>query len=172
MSNNNLHVSDQTCFDVIDTVPSRLLVTRMTQCLFCRFARSFGCPPLCLSILPPTSFLRCATKNWFMTTKATTLRVEIVLLSCTKAWCFCYWDNGGMRLQAILQITPHILWNPSYTMHKKSHDVLNYTTHTKMLILEAWRQTKVINVTLITLTFAIFETLFPFHFMVSHLCNW
>ena len=52
-------------------------------------------------------------------------------------------------------------------MHKKSHDVLNYTMHTKMSMLEEWQQTKASIVNLTTLTFPILETLFPFHFFGS-----
>jgi hypothetical protein len=77
-----------------------------------------------------------------MPTKATTLRVETPLLSCTKAWCFYSWDNGDIWLQTILQIAPHVLWIQGYTMHKKSYDVLNYTMHTKMSMLKKWRRTK------------------------------
>ena len=76
-----------------------------------------------------------------------------------------------MRLQTILQIAPYILWNQCYTMHKKSHDVLNYAMHIEMPMLEEWQQTKASNVTLTTSTFFILETLNPFHFLVSHLCN-
>ena len=111
MSNNNLNVSDHSCFDVVDVIPSRLSIPRVTQCLFSQSIISFGHPPLCLSISPPTSFLICATKNWLMPTKVATLRVRTPLLSCTKAWCLCSWDSGGTRLQTILQIAPHILWH-------------------------------------------------------------
>ena len=52
MSNNNLHVLDQSCFVVANAIPSRPSVTRVTQRLFSRFARSFGRHPLCLSISP------------------------------------------------------------------------------------------------------------------------
>ena len=104
--------------------------------------------------------------------KGATLRVETLLLSCTKAWCFCSWDNGDMQLQTILQIAPHVLWNQGHKMHKKFHDVLNYTMHTEMLMLEEWWWTKANTLTLTTLTFTILETLNPFHFLVSHLCNW
>ena len=57
MSNNNLHISNRSCFVVANAVPNQPSVTRVTQSLFSRFARSFGCLPLCLSISPPTSFL-------------------------------------------------------------------------------------------------------------------
>ena len=50
------------------------------------------------------------------------------------------------------QIAPHILWNQGYTIHKKSHDVVSYTMHTKMSMLEEWRQTKASIVTLTTST--------------------
>ena len=101
-----------------------------------------------------------------------TLQVETPLLSCTKSWCFHFWDNGGIWLQTILQIAPHVLWNQGYTMHKKFHNVLNYTMHTNMWMLEDWQQTKASTVILTTLTIPILETLFPFHFLVLHLCNW
>ena len=58
-----------------------------------------------------------------------------------------------------------------YIMQQKSHDILNYAMHTKMSMLEKWRQTKVIIVTLTTKTFPISKTLNPFQFLVSHLCN-
>jgi len=96
-----------------------------------------------------------------MPTKTTTLRVKTPLLNRIKAWCFCSWDNGGIQLQMILQIAPHIRWsNQGYTMHKKSHDVLNYTMHTKMSMLEEWRQTKTSSVTLTTSIFHALETLY------------
>ena len=123
---------------------------RVTQHLFSQVAKNFGHPPLCLSISPPTSFLWCATKDWLTSTKATTLQVESLLLSCTKVWCFCSWDNGGIQLQTTMQMTPHVLWNQGYTMHKKSHDVPNYTMHTKMSLLEEWPWTKASIVTLTT----------------------
>jgi hypothetical protein len=88
MSNKNLLVSNQICFVVTDATPNQPLVTRVTQCLFFGFPRSFGCIPLCLSILPPTSFLRCTTEDRFMLTEATTLRIETPLLSCTKVSCY------------------------------------------------------------------------------------
>jgi hypothetical protein len=91
--------------------------TRVIHCLFSRFARNFRRPPLCLSISPPTSFLRCATEDWLMSIKAAILQVVTPFLSCT---------NGGKRLEMILQIAPHVVWNQGYTTHKKSHDVLNY----------------------------------------------
>ena len=75
MSNNNLWVLDQSCFAIVDVVPSGPSVARVTQGLFSQSTRSFGRHPLCLSISPPTSFLRCATKDWLMPIKATTLRV-------------------------------------------------------------------------------------------------
>ena len=106
-----------------------------------------------------------------MPTKVPTLEVETPLLSCIKAWCFCSWDNGSIRLQTILQIAPHVQWNQGYTRHKKSHK-FNYAMHTKMLILQEWRQTKTSTVILTTSTFLILENLNPFHFLVSHLCNW
>ena len=56
--------------------------------------------------------------------------IETPLLNFTKVWCFYSWDNGGIHLQTILQIAPHVLWNQDYTMHKKSHNVLNYAMHT------------------------------------------
>ena len=68
-------------------------------------------PSVCLSTSPPTSFLKCATKDWHMPTKATTLQVETPFLSCTKAWCLCSWDHRGIQLQMTLQFTPHVLWN-------------------------------------------------------------
>ena len=99
MSNNNLHVLNQSCLVVADVVPSRPLVTKVIQRLFSRPTRHFGCAPLWLSISPPTSFLICATKDWLMPTKLAILRVETLFLSCTKAWCFCSWDNAGIWLQ-------------------------------------------------------------------------
>jgi hypothetical protein len=102
----------------------------------------------------------------------TTLQVERLLLSCTKAWCFCSWDNKDIRLQTILQIAPHKLWNQGYTMHKKSHDVLNYTMHTEMSMLEELRWTKASTLNVTTLTFPILGTLFILHFLVLHFCNW
>ena len=55
MSNNNLYV----------LVPSQPLVTKVTQRLSSRSARSFGAPPLCLTILcRSTSLFKCATKEW------------------------------------------------------------------------------------------------------------
>ena len=132
------------CSNVVPSPPS---VTRVTQCLFSQSTRIFGCPPLCLSILPFTSFLGCAIEDWLMSIKVSALHVETLLLSYTKAWCFCSWDNGYMWLQIILQIAPHVLWNQGFIMHKKSHNVLNYTMHTKMLMLEDWRQTKMSIVT-------------------------
>ena len=68
-----------------------------------------------------------------------------------------------------LQIAPHILWNQGYTMQKKFYDVLNYTMHIEILMLEEWRRTKGSIVTLNTSTFPTLETLNPFHFLVSHL---
>ena len=158
----SMHVSNRTCIVVVDAIPSRTSVMRVTQHLFSLFARSFGHLFLCLSISPSTSFLKCATKDWLMPTKTATLQVETPFLSCIEAWCFCPWDNGGTRLQTILQIAPHVLWDPSYTMHKKSHDVLNHTMHTKMSMLNDWWWTKTSSVTLITSIFPIFKTLFPF----------
>ena len=64
-----------------------------------------------------------------------------------------------------------VLWNQGYTMHKKSHNVLNYTMHIEMSMLEEWWWTKASIVTLNTSTFPILETLNPFYFLVSHLCN-
>ena len=65
--------------------------------------------PSSLSLnLTPTTFLICATEDWLMPTKVATLQVETPLLSYTKAWCFYSWDNGGIRLQTILQIAPHV----------------------------------------------------------------
>ena len=108
-----------------------------------------------------------------MPTKTTTLRVKTPLLNRIKAWCFCSWDNGGIQLQMILQIAPHIRWsNQGYTMHKKSHDVLNYTMHTEMSMLEELRWTKASTLNVTTLTFPILEILFIFHFLVLHFCNW
>ena len=98
--------------------------------------------PFYLSFNLVLYILRCTTKDWLMPTKTTTLQVETLLLSCDKAWCFCFWDNGGIRLQTILQLAPHIVWNQGYTMHKKSHDVLNHTMHIEMLMLEEWRRQK------------------------------
>ena len=172
MSENNLHVSDQSCFDITNAIPSRPLIIRMTQRLFSRLAKSFGCPPLCLSILPPTSFFGCVTKEWITSTKVSTLRVKTPLLSCAKAWCFYSWDNTGIWLQTILQIVPYVLWNQGYEMHKKSHDVLKYAMHIQMSMLEEWWWTKMSNLTLTTSTILILETLNSFHFLVSHLCNW
>ena len=134
--------------------------------------KSFGCPLLRLSISPPTSFLRCATEDWLMPTTTTTLRVERPLLSCTKAWCFCSWDNKDIWLQTNLQNAPHELWNQGYTMHKKSHDVLNFRMHTKMSMLKELRWTKASTLNLTTLIFPILETLFIFDFLVLHFCNW
>ena len=94
-----LHVSDRSCFVVVDAVPSRSSVTKMTQCLFSWSARSFEHHPLCLSNSPLASFLRCGSKDWLMPTKATTFRVKTPLLSCIIVWCFYSWDNGGIRLQ-------------------------------------------------------------------------
>ena len=169
MSENNLHVSNQNCFAIANAIPSQPSVTRVTQRCLSQSIRIFGRLPLCLSISPLTSFLWCATEYWFIPTKTTTLRVETPLLSCTKAWCCCSWNNGGIRLQTIL---PHVLWNQGHTMHNKSHNILNYAMHTKMLMFEEWRQTKTNIVTLTTSTIPILETLNPFHFLVSHLCNW
>ena len=76
-------------------------------------------PFSCFSISPPTSFFICATESWLMPTKATTLRVETSLLICTKTRCFYSWGNRGTRLQTILQIAPHVLWNQGYTMHRE-----------------------------------------------------
>ena len=149
---------------VANAILTRPLVTRVTQRLFSRSARSFGCPPLCLRASPPTSFPICTRKDWLVPTTAATLRVQTPLLSCIKAWCFYFWDNGSIQLQMILQIAPHVLWNEGYTMHKKSHDALNYAIHTKMLMLEDWRWTKASIVTLTTTTFPILETLKPFSF--------
>jgi hypothetical protein len=84
MSDNNLQVSNWECY-AIQNWPS---VRRVTQCRFSQSARSFGHPPLCLSISPSTCFLGCATEDWLMPTKATTLRVETPFLSCTKVLCF------------------------------------------------------------------------------------
>jgi hypothetical protein len=53
MSNNNLHVSNRSCFVVTNAIPSQPSVPRVAQHLFSRPARSFGRPPLCLSISPP-----------------------------------------------------------------------------------------------------------------------
>ena len=75
MLDNKLHVSNRSYFVVTNTIPSEPLITRVTQRLFSWFARSFGRPPLCLSISPPTSFLKCTIEDWFMPTKAATLRV-------------------------------------------------------------------------------------------------
>jgi hypothetical protein len=61
MSNNNLQISNRSCFVVADVVPSRPSITRVTQCLFSRSARRFGCPPHCLAISPSTSFLKFAS---------------------------------------------------------------------------------------------------------------
>ena len=77
-------------FVVVDVVPSRPLVIKVTQCFFflgmqealdALFFVSQSCPP--------TSFLRCATQNWLMPTKAATLPITTTPLSCNKAWCFC-----------------------------------------------------------------------------------
>ena len=155
MLNNNLHVSDRSYFVVACAVSSRPSITRVTRRLFSQFARSFGHFHLCLSISLPTSFLKCATKDLLMSTKATSLQVETLFLSCTKAWCFHFWGNKGIELQMILQIAPHVLWNESYIMHKKSHNVLNYTMHTEMSVLEEWRRTKASIITLTILKFPI-----------------
>ena len=109
-------------------VPSGPSVTRVTQRLFSWFA-SFGRLFFLYQSHPLHPSSDALEKDWLMPTKATTLQVETPLLSCTKAWCFYSWDNRGIRLQTILQIAPHILWNQDYTMHKKSHDILNYTMH-------------------------------------------
>ena len=132
-----------------------------------QFARSFGCPPLCLSILPPTSFLRCAIEDWLMPTNAATLWVETPLLNCTKAWCFYSWDNGGIQLQTILQIASHILWNQG----TRNLTTFSTTMHTKTSMLEEWRRIKENIVTLTTSTLLVLEILNPFHFLISHLCN-
>ena len=50
MPDNNLHVSDWSWFAIADAVTRQPSVTRVTKCLFSRFARSFGRPCLCLSI--------------------------------------------------------------------------------------------------------------------------
>jgi hypothetical protein len=107
VSNNNLHVSDWSSFAITNAVPNQPSVTKVTQRLFSWSARSFGHPPLCLSISPLTSFLKCATEDWLMPTKVATLQVETPLLRSIKVWCFYSWDNGGIQLQ----IAPHILWN-------------------------------------------------------------
>ena len=117
------------CFVVANEVPTQPSITRVTQRLFSQSARSFEHPPLCLSISPPTSFLQFAIEDWLMPTKTATLQLETPILSCTKAWCFYSWDNGGIQLQMILQIAPHVLWNQGYRMH------------TKMSMLEDWRRT-------------------------------
>ena len=56
-------------------------------------------------------------------------------------------------------------------MHKKSHDVLNYTMHIEMSMLEEGRRIKASTITLPTSTFPILETLNSFQFLISHLCN-
>ena len=166
MLDNNLQVSIWSCFALANAVPSQPSLTRVIQRLFSGFTRNFGHPPLCFSISPPTGFLICTREDWLMPTKVATLQVETSLLSCTKAWCFSSWENGQIQLQTILQIAPHILWNQRYTMDKKSHNVLNYTMHTKMSMLEEWQGIKMSIVILTTSTFLILETL---HFLVSHL---
>ena len=62
----------------------------------------------------------------------------------------------------ILQIAPH----QGYTMRKKSHDILKYTMHTEMSMLEEWRRTKASTITLTTSTFLILETLFTLLFHI------
>ena len=79
----------QSCFVIADAVPSQAVVTKVTQRLFYQSTRNFGRPPLCLSISPSTSSLKCVTEDLLMPTKMTTLQVETLLLSCTKTWCFC-----------------------------------------------------------------------------------
>ena len=77
----------------------------MTQCLFSRSTNSFQYPPLCSSISSPTCFLKCNTNDWLMPTKVEILWVETWLLSCTKAWCFYSWVNGGIWLRMIPHLT-------------------------------------------------------------------
>ena len=129
MLDNNLHVSNRTCFVVAYAIPSRSSITRVTRSLFPRSTRSFGWPHFCLSILTPTSSLRCATEDWLMPTKVATLQVERPLLSCTKAWCFCSWDNRGIWLQTILQTIPHILRNQGYIFTHIDLDVGRVTVN-------------------------------------------
>ena len=113
-----------------------------TQFLFSQFVRSFGCPPLCLSISPLHPSSNALQQIGSCALNQQTWWVNTPLLSCTKAWCFWYWDNGDIWLQMILLIAPHVLWNQGYTMHKKYHDVLNYAIHTKMSMSEDWRWQK------------------------------
>ena len=58
MPNNNLLILDQSCFAIADVVPSRPSITRVVQHLISWYARSFGRPPLCLSMsrLQPSSY--------------------------------------------------------------------------------------------------------------------
>ena len=96
--------------------------------------------PSSLSLnIAPSILPQMRTEDWLVPTKATTLLVDTSLLSCTKAWCFYSKDNGGIRLQTILQIAPHVLWNQGYTMHKKCHHLINYTMHIDMSMLEEWQ---------------------------------
>jgi hypothetical protein len=86
ISYNNLNVSDRSCFAITYAVPSQPSITRVTQRLFSLFAKSYAHPPLCLSISPPTSFLRCATEDWSWPLK----------------WQLCEWNTASKLHQSLV----------------------------------------------------------------------
>ena len=173
MSDNKSPISNKICFVVAYAVPSWSSVTRVTQRSFFPFTKALDVVLFVSQSRPlhPPSNAQRKIASYPLQRQLWIVNCA-PLLSCTKAWCLHSWDNQGIRLQMILQNAPHVLWNQGYIIHKISYNVLNYTMHTHMLMLEKWRRTKMSIVTLTTSTFPILETLIPFIFSVLHLCNW
>ena len=105
-----------------------------------------------------------------MPTKATTLRGETWLLSCTKAWCLCSWGNGGIWPQ-----TMHLMYYGTKAT-QCIRNLMTFSTTQCTQRCQCWnsggKQKRVLYVTLTTSTFLNLETLFFFfHFLLSYLCK-
>ena len=120
----------------------------------------------------PTSFLRCATKDWLMPTKAATLRVETPLLSCTKVWCFCSSDNGGLitTVKTSTNCTSHTMEPVLHNAHRISRHSQLRKAHTNVDVGRvATNKNEYCNPNHFNISYL--TTLNPFQFLVSHLCN-
>ena len=172
LSDNTYMFQIEVFFSIACAVPSWPSITRVTQCLFSWFARSFGRPLLCLSISPPTSFLRCATEDWLMPTKAAALRVETPFYKLHQSLVL-------MFLRQRRHTTTNDSTNcTSRNMEPMLHNAQEISRRSKLLVAhkdvdvgrEVSKKTSI--VTLTTSTFPILETLYSSHFLVSHVCNW
>ena len=76
--------------------------------------KNFGRPSLCLSILPPMSFLKCAIEDWYMPTKSTTARGntasklhQSLVLLFLKQWRHMATNNSTNYTSRTMEPRPH-----------------------------------------------------------------